>query len=170
AFYPYTLVFRQHRRQGQPRNHTAVYRRSDGQIGALAWLSASARRFSSGSNRLLNRSGIWSTSCGTAVCSTTSRWSSASPGGASGTAARSAASSRKPNARPCVPPSPQYADIHSEVVQDVLACPDRTHQALLRRRATGEKPGFPCFQRRWRYHSFTFKEQGNGAQLDNDFL
>jgi putative transposase len=36
--------------------------------------------------------------------------------------------------------------------------------------ASGEKPGFPWFQGRGRYHSFTDKEYGNGAQLDNGFL
>ncbi len=34
----------------------------------------------------------------------------------------------------------------------------------------GETPGFPRFQARTRYHSFTYKEYGNGARLDNGFL
>jgi putative transposase len=34
----------------------------------------------------------------------------------------------------------------------------------------GEKAGFPRFKGRNRYHSFTFKEYGNGARLDNGFL
>ena len=34
----------------------------------------------------------------------------------------------------------------------------------------GEKAGFPRFQGRDRYHSFTYKEFGNGATLDNGFL
>src|SRR5260370_29336037 len=34
----------------------------------------------------------------------------------------------------------------------------------------GEKAGFPRFQGRGRYHSFTYKEYGNGVQLDNGFL
>ena len=34
----------------------------------------------------------------------------------------------------------------------------------------GEKAGFPRFKGRTRYHSFTFKEYGNGARLDNGFL
>jgi putative transposase len=36
--------------------------------------------------------------------------------------------------------------------------------------ANGEKPGFPRFQGRNRYHCFTFKEYGNGARLDNGYL
>ena len=34
----------------------------------------------------------------------------------------------------------------------------------------GEQPGFPRFQGRTRWHSFTFKEYGNGARLENGFL
>jgi putative transposase len=65
---------------------------------------------------------------------------------------------------------PEYAAIHSHVLQDVLARLDTTYQAFFRRLAAGEKPGFPRFQGRERYHSFTYKEYGNGAQLDNGYL
>jgi putative transposase len=65
---------------------------------------------------------------------------------------------------------PDYAAIHSHVLQDVLARLDRTYQTFFRRMAAGEKPGFPRFKGRNRYHSFTFKEHGNGARLDNGFL
>jgi putative transposase len=41
---------------------------------------------------------------------------------------------------------PEYAAIHSHVLQDVLARLDRTYQAFFRRLSTGEKPGFPRFQ------------------------
>jgi putative transposase len=34
----------------------------------------------------------------------------------------------------------------------------------------GERPGFPRFQGRERWHSFTYKEYGNGARLDNGSL
>jgi putative transposase len=63
-----------------------------------------------------------------------------------------------------------YAAIHSHVLQDVLARLDKTYQAFFRRVAHGEKPGFPRFHGRNRYHSFTFKEYGNGARLDNGHL
>jgi putative transposase len=63
---------------------------------------------------------------------------------------------------------PEYAAIHSHVLQDVLARLDTTYQALFRRLSNGEKPGFPRFQGRNRYHSFTYKEYGNGARLEND--
>jgi len=65
---------------------------------------------------------------------------------------------------------PEYAAIHAHVLQDVLARLDKTYQAFFRRLASGEKPGFPRFQGRNRYHSFTYKEYGNGAQLDNGYL
>jgi putative transposase len=56
------------------------------------------------------------------------------------------------------------------VLQDVLARLDRTYQAFFRRLAAGEQPGFPRFYGRDRYHSFTYKEYGNGARLDNGCL
>jgi putative transposase len=65
---------------------------------------------------------------------------------------------------------PEYAAIHSHVLQDVLARLDKTYQAFFRRLASGEKPGIPRFQGRDRWHSFTYKEYGNGARLDNGSL
>lgn len=65
---------------------------------------------------------------------------------------------------------PEYAAIHSHVLQDVLARLDKTYQAFFRRVQAGKKPGFPRFQGRGRWHSFTYKEYGNGARLDNGFL
>jgi putative transposase len=53
---------------------------------------------------------------------------------------------------------PEYATIHSHVLQDVLARLEKTYQAFFRRVAHGEKPGFPRFQGKDRYHSFTYKE------------
>ena len=64
----------------------------------------------------------------------------------------------------------EYAIIHSQVLQDVLTRLDKAYQAFFRRVKAGQKPGFPRFQGRGRYHSFTYKQFGNGAQLDNGFL
>jgi putative transposase len=36
--------------------------------------------------------------------------------------------------------------------------------------ANGANPGFPRFHGKHRYHSFTYKEYGNGARLDNGYL
>jgi putative transposase len=65
---------------------------------------------------------------------------------------------------------PEYAAIHSQVLQDVLARLDKTYQAFFRRVQAGQTPGFPRFQGRTRYHSFTYKQYGNGTRLDNGFL
>ncbi len=65
---------------------------------------------------------------------------------------------------------PEYAALHSHVLQDVLARLDKAYQAFFRRVANGENPGFPRFQGRSRWHSFTYKEYGNGARLDNGCL
>ena len=65
---------------------------------------------------------------------------------------------------------PDYAALHSHVVQDVLARLDTTYQAFFRRVQAGQTPGFPRYQGRNRYHSFTYKEYGNGARLDNGYL
>src|SRR5215472_14864 len=65
---------------------------------------------------------------------------------------------------------PEYGTLHSHVLQDVLARLEKTYQAFFRRVVTGEKPGFPRFQGKDRYHSFTYKEYGNGARLNNGYL
>jgi putative transposase len=65
---------------------------------------------------------------------------------------------------------PEYAAIHSQVLHDVLTRLDRAFPAFFRRVQTGEVPGYPRFQGAQRYHSFTYKQFGNGATLDKGFL
>jgi putative transposase len=65
---------------------------------------------------------------------------------------------------------PEYRALHSHVVQDVLARLEKTYLAFFRRVANGEQPGFPRFHGKDRYHSFTYKEYGNGARLDNSYV
>ena len=65
---------------------------------------------------------------------------------------------------------PEYRDIHSQVLQDVLTRLDKAFQAFFRRVKNGETPGYPRFQGINRYNSFTYKQFGNGAMLDNGFL
>ncbi len=65
---------------------------------------------------------------------------------------------------------PEYAAIHSQVLQDVLTRLDKTYQAFFQRVKSGQTPGFPRFQGRNRYHSFTYKQYGNGVRLENGFL
>jgi putative transposase len=67
---------------------------------------------------------------------------------------------------------PEYRDIHSQVLQDVLTRLDRAFQAFFRRIREGQTPGYPRFQGAARYNSFTYKQVGEhgGARLDNGFL
>jgi putative transposase len=65
---------------------------------------------------------------------------------------------------------PEYGDIHSQVLQDVLTRLDRAFQAFFRRVKAGEKPGYPRFKPATRYTSFTYKQFGSGATLDDGFL
>jgi putative transposase len=65
---------------------------------------------------------------------------------------------------------PEYAALHSHVLQDVMARLDKAYQAFFRRVQRAEKAGFPRFQGRNRFNSFTYKEYGNGARLDNGVL
>ncbi len=65
---------------------------------------------------------------------------------------------------------PEYRDIHSQVLQDVLTRLDRAFQRFFARVKNGETPGYPRFQGANRYNSFTYKQFGNGATLDNGFL
>jgi putative transposase len=65
---------------------------------------------------------------------------------------------------------PEYRDVHSQVLQDVLTRLDRAFQAFFGRVTAGETPGYPRFQGANRYHSFTYKQFGNGATVDNGFL
>jgi putative transposase len=65
---------------------------------------------------------------------------------------------------------PEYATIHSSVLQDALARLDKTYQAFFRRIERGEKTGFSRFTPAARYTSFSYKEFGNGTHLNNGFL
>src|SRR5215470_17819142 len=65
---------------------------------------------------------------------------------------------------------PEYRDIHSQVLQDVLTRLDRAFQRFFARVKAGQTPGYPRFQGANRYTSFTYKQFGNGAILDNGFL
>jgi putative transposase len=62
---------------------------------------------------------------------------------------------------------PEYAAIHTHLLQDVLTRLDRAFKAFFRRCNAGEEPGYPRFKGRGRYRTFTFKDvaHGNGAKL-----
>jgi putative transposase len=65
---------------------------------------------------------------------------------------------------------PAYAEVHSQVLQDVLRRVETTYQAFFRRVRNGKAPGYPRFQGHGRYHSFTYAQYGNGAALDGGIL
>src|SRR6185437_13879550 len=65
---------------------------------------------------------------------------------------------------------PEYAEVNAQVLQDVLRRLDRAFQAFFRRMKAGETPGYPRFQGRNRYHSFTYPQYGGGAVLDGGIL
>lgn len=62
--------------------------------------------------------------------------------------------------------NPYARDIHSHVLQVVVADLDRAFRAFFRRVKAGEKPGYPRFKGKNRFSSFGFKEYGNGFKID----
>ncbi len=67
---------------------------------------------------------------------------------------------------------PEYRDINAQVLQDVLHRLDKGFAAFFRRVQAGEKPGYPRFQGKERYDSFTYPQVGEhgGAVLDGGLL
>src|SRR6266568_518184 len=62
---------------------------------------------------------------------------------------------------------PEYQDIASHVLQDVILRVERAYQAFFRRVKNGERPGYPRFQGRNRYDSFTYPD-GAGWKLESE--
>jgi len=58
--------------------------------------------------------------------------------------------------------SPYALDIHSHILQNVVADLDKAFEAFFRRVNAGENPGYPRFKTRNRFPGFGFKEYGNG--------
>jgi putative transposase len=67
---------------------------------------------------------------------------------------------------------PEYRDINAHVLQDVLHRLDRAFAAFFRRVTAGARPGYPRFQGKDRYNSFTYPQVGEhgGAVLDGGVL
>ncbi len=65
---------------------------------------------------------------------------------------------------------PDYAEVNAQVLQGVILRVERAFQAFFRRLKNGEKPGYPRFQGRNRYNSFTYPQYGGGAVLDGGVL
>jgi putative transposase len=67
---------------------------------------------------------------------------------------------------------PEYGEVNSQVLQDVVLRVERAFQAFFRHVKSGETPGYPRFQGRGRYNSFTYPQVGEhgGAALDGGVL
>lgn len=61
----------------------------------------------------------------------------------------------------------EYQQIHSQVLQDVLLRLNRAFDAFFRRIKNGEEPGYPRFQGRNRYNSFTYPQGGYSLTHDS---
>lgn len=55
---------------------------------------------------------------------------------------------------------PEFKEINSQTLQDVIERLDRAFQRFFRRVKLGQKPGFPRFKGKNRYDSFTLKQSG----------
>ncbi len=62
---------------------------------------------------------------------------------------------------------PEYHDIHSQVLQDVLRRVKKAYDNFFRRVKAGKTPGYPRFQGSGRYDSFTFPQSGFSLTEDN---
>src|SRR5438128_4307523 len=62
---------------------------------------------------------------------------------------------------------PEYHDIHSQVLQDVLRRVKKASDTFFRRIKEGKTPGYPRFQGYGRYDSFTFPQSGFTLTEDN---
>ncbi len=56
---------------------------------------------------------------------------------------------------------PEYAAIHVHLLQDAITRLDRAYRSFFRRVKAGQTAGFPRYQGRGRYTSFTFKDAKN---------
>ncbi len=61
---------------------------------------------------------------------------------------------------------PYAEQMFSQTAQSVVKQVDLAFQAFFRRVRTGQKAGYPRFKSRNRFHSFAFKQYGNGVRID----
>jgi putative transposase len=62
------------------------------------------------------------------------------------------------------------SNVHSMVLQDVLHRVEHSFANFFRRCQTGEKPGYPRFKGAGWYGSFTYRQWGNGVQIEDGRL
>ena len=56
---------------------------------------------------------------------------------------------------------PEYGEVHSQVLQDVVLRVERAFHAFFRRVKSGDTPGYPRFHGRDRFNSFTYPQCDN---------
>lgn len=61
----------------------------------------------------------------------------------------------------------EYQDVHSQVLQDVLRRVQKAFDAFFRRCKNGEEPGYPRFQGKNRFDSFTYPQAGFSLTHDS---
>jgi putative transposase len=65
----------------------------------------------------------------------------------------------------CKEGRPDLAEVPSQVLQDVVKRVDLAFESFFQRVEEGQKPGYPRFKSRFRYHSLTFKQFGNSFHV-----
>ena len=63
---------------------------------------------------------------------------------------------------------PEYKEVGSQTLQDVIERLDKAYQGFFRRVRVGDKAGFPRFRNKDRYNSFTLKQAG--WKLDGKYI
>jgi len=66
--------------------------------------------------------------------------------------------------------NPYAGQVHSHILQVVVADLDKAFQAFFRRVKAGETPGYPRFKGHGRFDSFGLKQYGNGFKIDGHRL
>jgi putative transposase len=67
----------------------------------------------------------------------------------------------------CKEVCPELAQVNSQVLQDAVKRVDRAFDDFFRRRAEGQKAGYPRFRSRFRYDSLTFKQYHNSFDVQS---
>jgi putative transposase len=65
----------------------------------------------------------------------------------------------------CKEVRPDLAEVPAQVLQDVVKRVDLAFEGFFQRVEEGQKPGYPRFKSRFRYHSLTFKQFGNSFNV-----
>src|SRR5690606_30989514 len=64
---------------------------------------------------------------------------------------------------------PEFKEVYSQVLQDVIKRLDLAFQSFFRRVKNGEKPGYPRYKGKGRYDSFTYP-QARAFKIEGKYL